>query len=332
MILAATSARSPARRVDWLAIAPELALGGAAVLDRAGAGAAAPPARRHAGRATPRRRRRHHRRRHAVLAVAATCSDDGPITTMRGMVRVDAFGVFLGVVVLAATAMSLLVAVGVPATRRARGRRVRRRSCCFSAMGMLVMTTANDLIVVFLALEILSIPLYVLAAYRPPPARVAGSRHQVLRPRRVLVGDLPLRHRARVRRHRHHVAHRHRRRSSRQNTLFEQGTLLAGLGLLLVGLGFKVVGGAVPHVDARRLPGRAHAGHRVHGRGHQGRRVRRPAARVHGRVPAVPRRLAPDGVGARRALAPRGQHRRGGPVRHRSGCSRTRRSPTPATC
>ena len=35
----------------------------------------------------------------------------------------------------------------------------------FSAAGMLVMTTANDLIVVFVALEALSIPLYVLAAY-----------------------------------------------------------------------------------------------------------------------------------------------------------------------
>ena len=45
---------------------------------------------------------------------------------------------------------------------------------------------------------------------RPSPAQLAGSRHQVLRARRVLVGDLPVRHRARVRRHRHHVAHRHR--------------------------------------------------------------------------------------------------------------------------
>ena len=42
---------------------------------------------------------------------------------MSEMVRVDAFGVFLGVVVLAATAMSLLVAIGVPAARAARGRR-----------------------------------------------------------------------------------------------------------------------------------------------------------------------------------------------------------------
>ena len=80
----------------------------------------------------------------------------------------------------------------------------------FSALGMVMMTTANDLIVVFLALEVLSIPLYVLAAFDRRRLSVAGSRHQVLRARRVLVGDLPVRHRARVRRHRHHLAHRHR--------------------------------------------------------------------------------------------------------------------------
>ena len=39
-------------------------------------------------------------------------------------------------------------------------------------------------------------------------------------------------------------------------------------------------GGAVPHVDARRVPGRAHAGDRVHGRRDQGGRVRGDAARA----------------------------------------------------
>ena len=46
---------------------------------------------------------------------------------------------------------------------------------------------------------------------RPAPARVAGSRPQVLRARRVLVGGVPLRHRARLRRDRHDVTHRDRR-------------------------------------------------------------------------------------------------------------------------
>ena len=50
---------------------------------------------------------------------------------------------------------------------------------------------------------------------RPPPAPLARGRHQVLRARRVLLGDLPVRRRARLRRHRHHLARRASRRSSR---------------------------------------------------------------------------------------------------------------------
>ena len=61
-------------------------------------------------------------------------------------------------------------------------------------------------------------------------------------------------------------------------TLLHDGVLLLGIAFLLVGLGLQGRGRAVPHVDARRVPGRAHAGHRVHGRGDQGRRVRRGAA------------------------------------------------------
>ena len=51
------------------------------------------------------------------------------------------------------------------------------------------MTTANDLIVVFVALETLSIPLYVLAAFDRRRLALARGRHEVLRARRVLLGD-----------------------------------------------------------------------------------------------------------------------------------------------
>jgi NADH-quinone oxidoreductase subunit N len=49
-------------------------------------------------------------------------------------------------------------------------------------MGMLTMTTANDLLVVFVALEILSIPLYVLAAFdrRRTSSQEAGLKYFVL--------------------------------------------------------------------------------------------------------------------------------------------------------
>ena len=102
-----------------------------------------------------------------------------------------------------------------------------------------------------------------------PPATAAGTAepgggHQVLRARWVLVGVLPLRHRPRLRRDR---LDQPRRRSSTRSParvpVERNDTLvLAGIALLLVGLGFKVAAVPVPRLDARRLPGRADAGHR----------------------------------------------------------------------
>ena len=190
---------------------------------------------------------------------------------MSGMVRVDVFGVFLGVVVLAATAMSLAALDRLPAARSGSRSPSTSPLMLFSAPGMLVMTTANDLIVVFLALEILSIPLYVLAAFdrRRLSSQEAGIKYFVLGAFSSAIflygialvygatGTTSLTGIATFLAREHalrpgHAARRHRAPARRPRL---QGR-----------------GGAVPHVDARRLPGRAHAGHRVHGVGHQGRR------------------------------------------------------------
>ena len=79
-----------------------------------------------------------------------------------------------------------------------------------------------------------------------------------------------------------------------QNTLLHDGVLLARHRVPARRPRLQGRGRAVPHVDARRVPGRADAGHRVHGRRHEGRRVRGAAARLRRRVPALQRRLAPD--------------------------------------
>jgi len=113
----------------------------------------------------------------------------------------------------------------------------------FSSLGMVVMTTANDLIVVFLALEILSIPLYVLAAFdrRRLSSQEAGIKYFVLGAfsSAIFLYGIALVYGATgttslsgILDFLSHV------------TLFEKGTLLAGIVLLLVGLGFKVA--AVP--------------------------------------------------------------------------------------
>ena len=110
----------------------------------------------------------------------------------------------------------------------------------------IVMGAANDLIVLFVGLETLSLAFYVLAASYRRKAGSSESGHQVLRARRVLVGVLPLRRGPRLRRHRldqHLDDGRHACRATvpveRNDTL-----VLAGVALLLVGLGFKVA--AVP--------------------------------------------------------------------------------------
>ena len=108
------------------------------------------------------------------------------------------------------------------------------------------MGAANDLIVLFLGLETLSLAFYVLAASHRRRVREPGERHQVLRARRVLVGLLPLRRRPRLRRRRldqHHPDRRHVPRGRCPSSATTPWCWPAS-ALLLVGLGFKVA--AVP--------------------------------------------------------------------------------------
>jgi NADH-quinone oxidoreductase subunit N len=227
--------------VDWLAIAPELALGGAAVLvvllrailrQRR---AATPVALLVSGL--------------GLLAAAGTLiwqwfdvRDHGPVTTMAGMVRVDPFGIYLGILIVIATALALLLAV---AYMKREGLEAPEYLALmlFSSLGMVVMTTANDLIVVFLALEILSIPLYVLAAFdrRRLSSQEAGIKYFVLGAfsSAIFLYGIALVYGATGSTKLTDIL-----QFLSQNTLFEKGTLLAGIMLLLVGLGFKVA--AVP--------------------------------------------------------------------------------------
>jgi NADH-quinone oxidoreductase subunit N len=227
--------------VNWLALAPELALAGAGVfivllrsiLRRRPGSTMAALVVAGAG----------------VLAAGATLGwqwvkvrDDGPISTMAGMVRVDGFGVYLGIIVVIATALALLVSV---AYLRREGLEAPEYLALMllSSVGMVIMTTANNLIVVFLALEVLSIPLYVLAAFdrRRLSSQEAGIKYFVLGAfsSAIFLYGIALVYGATGTTSLVGIS-----RFLAQNTLFETGTLLAGLALLLVGLGFKVA--AVP--------------------------------------------------------------------------------------
>ena len=227
--------------VDWLAISPEIALTGAAVAIIM--------------------LRSVVRRASWVYPVSLTLSfsgvtaaaallvrqwrevqDHGAITTIAGMVRVDGFGVFLGGVVIAATVLALLLSVTYVERERLEGPEY-LALVLLSATGMLAMTTANDLIVVFLALEILSIPLYVLAAFdrRRLASQEAGIKYFVLGAfsSAVFLYGVALVYGATGTTSLSGIA-----RFLAANTLLDEGVLLIGLGLLMVGLGFKVA--AVP--------------------------------------------------------------------------------------
>ena len=116
---------------------------------------------------------------------------------------------------------------------------------------MMLMAAATDLLVIFLALEVLSLSVYVLTGLRRSSAHRRGSGLQVLPARRVLERLLPLRHRLRLRRLRLDPARSARRRDASQGAGAPPTLALLAVGLLAVGFCVQGLGGAVPHVDAR---------------------------------------------------------------------------------
>jgi NADH-quinone oxidoreductase subunit N len=227
--------------VDWLGVAPEIALAGAGVAIVL----------------------LHSLVRRASWVYPASCAlafggvlsaggllvhqwrevhDHGAITTIAGMVRVDGFGVFLGGVVVAAAVLALLLSINYVQRELLEGSEY-LALVLLSATGMLAMTTANDLVIVFLALEILSIPLYVLVAFdrRRLASQEAGIKYFVLGAfsSAVFLYGVALVYGATGTTSLSGIA-----RFLAANTLLDQGVLLIGLALLMVGLGFKVA--AVP--------------------------------------------------------------------------------------
>jgi NADH-quinone oxidoreductase subunit N len=81
-----------------------------------------------------------------------------------GMVTLDGFSTFANILLLVSGLLGIALAYGY--TKRMGIERGEYYTLLlFSVTGMMLMAQANDLIIVFLALELLSIPLYVLAAF-----------------------------------------------------------------------------------------------------------------------------------------------------------------------
>ncbi len=165
----------------------------------------------------------------------------GHFTGFGGMVVADGFAVFLNVIFLLAGAVTVLLALNyLPRTGIERGEFY--VLLLFAVSGMMLMAQATDLIIVFLALEMLSIPLYILSGFaRPRPASEESAMKYFLLgafASGFLVYGIALVFGATGTTNLAQVL------AAVQTNGAANGMLLVGAALLLVGLGFKVA--AVP--------------------------------------------------------------------------------------
>lgn len=158
-----------------------------------------------------------------------------------GMFVSDAFSSFLNIVILASAFFGILLSLDyVKRTGIERGEYY--ILMLISAAGMMFMGSSNDLVTVFIALELLSIPLYVLAAFRVADVRSeeAGMKYLILGAfssaffvygSALIFGATGTTNLPAI--------------LNSVSTIVDAGgsalfLLLAGAGLVLVGLGFKV--------------------------------------------------------------------------------------------
>jgi NADH-quinone oxidoreductase subunit N len=176
------------------------------------------------------------------LWVRVTDADRGPFEAVGGAYNVDGFSVFVTLVICAAVVMAALLSDTYLRREGLEGAEP-YSLLLLSASGGVIMASANDLIVLFLGLEILSLAVYVLAAMhlRRMESQEAGLKYFVLG---AFSSGFFL----------YGIALVYGATGSTnlgainaflaQNVLIENALLLAGLALLLVGFGFKVA--AVP--------------------------------------------------------------------------------------
>ena len=166
-------------------------------------------------------------------------SESGPATLVGGALAHDAFAQFVTVAICVATALVALVTDAEVRGTVLEGPEV-HALLLTAATGAMVMGASNDLIVLFLGLETLSLALYVLAASeRTAAGQEAGMKYFILgglASAVLLYGIALLYGGARSTNIGEIVAHFQSTVALERN----DSLVLAGLALLTVGLGFKV--------------------------------------------------------------------------------------------
>jgi NADH-quinone oxidoreductase subunit N len=166
----------------------------------------------------------------------------GAQVTIAGAIAFDGFDVFVQITVAIAMLLTALVADGYLRREGVDGPEFHVLAM-MSASGAMVMGAANDLIVVFLGLEIMSIALYVLAAFnhRRAESGEAALKYFVLGAfsSAIFVYGIALVYGATGSSNLPEIAD-----FLSRNVIANNGVLLAGMALVLVGFGFKIA--AVP--------------------------------------------------------------------------------------
>ena len=168
--------------------------------------------------------------------------DHGPHTYVANAVVMDGFSVLITMLVASAMVVTALVADGYLRREDITGAEFHVLALV-SASGAMLMGMANDLIIVFLGLEILSIALYVLTAFNH---HLASSGEAALKyfilggfSSAIFVYGIALTYGATGSTNLTQIAD-----FLSKNAVLTNGLLLAGLALMLVGFAFKVA--AVP--------------------------------------------------------------------------------------
>jgi len=117
----------------------------------------------------------------ALLLAAVLVIVQGTGTAFNGHYVADGFSAFMKVLAILAAAVGLVLALDFN-EREGLARFEYSVLVLFATLGMMVMISANDLLVLYLGLELLSLPLYVIAAFNRDSGRSAeaGLKYFVL--------------------------------------------------------------------------------------------------------------------------------------------------------
>ena len=215
---------------------------------------------------------------------------------VEGALRSDDLSLSLSFVFYASAAVALLLSLGE------RGDRPSALGdyaglLLASVTGMVVLASSINLVTLFVGIELLSIPLYVMCALdlHRRTSLESGLKYLVIGSigSATLLYGLAFIYGASSSTDFAEIA-----RAIGDGGIAGDPLLLTGIALTAAGPRLQGLGRPVPPVDTRRLRGRADVGDGIHGGRDEDGRVRDPAAAVRRRAPARQGRL---GRGARRA-------------------------------